>query len=222
MIMLYKYFQSPYVNPFLRKKVKKDLKPYIILEGIKLIPVILIAIALILSLMDVWSGYYPGKSFFNILKERHIIWIVFGITGLIVNVIGYDGNEDLANLLYPLCGKQLYSRGEVDFLANAADSRILPLSEIIIAPEIIIGYGKGVRVIRYNEVYKIRITRRILNFKESGGKSRYGVIAYTKENYNINLAELVCKKEEISKEIDIIVERCKASGTTFKETIWDK
>ena len=89
----------------------------------------------------------------------------------------------------------------VDFLANAADSRILPLSEIIIAPEIIIGYGKGVRVIRYNEVYKIRITRRILNFKESGGKSRYGVIVYTKENYNINLAELVCKKEEISKEI---------------------
>ncbi len=80
---------------------------------------------------------------------------------------GFGGKEDLIKIVYPQCGISLYSQVAIDEQADSDQAVFLPKSQMILAPEILIGFDDGVKVIRYDEIKQIRIVKHKSNVVEA-------------------------------------------------------
>ena len=110
----------------------------------------------------------------------HPIGLVFGITILILVALmmHWGGTLNLLKALRPACGETRYTPEEIDEQANMEDSVWVGGLGICLAPEIMIGTVKGVTAVKYDEIARIGV-RRKLHTTEKRDYYTYRVVVRT-------------------------------------------
>ncbi len=170
------------------------------------------------------SLFLIGTSFFNMIRtgeplSDHPIGFSFGVTGLIVALIGVqvDNTFNLIGHYWPRCGEKLYTRQEVDDQANSEGTEYLQGVHVFLAPEIIIGMDKGVTAIAYDEVAtlgfkKMYHTKRSTPYLKSVSHSKYidyytyRIIVTTKSGKRFVISEDLYQQETA---LQAIADRCR-------------
>ena len=215
--MILSYFFQPYRNLFLRKKVKKSLVKYLKDFAWGLFPLGLI----LMSFIQTWKDYRVNdRTFSDILCNDHPVGIIFGLTGLILALMiyyGFGGKEDLIKIVYPQCGISLYSQVAIDEQADSDQAVFLPKSQMILAPEILISFNGGVKVIRYDEIKQIRIIKQNSNVVEAKEFGPFFNVVTVKTNngYYIHMDRVGKEEEEFKDEIDMLYDRIRNVNQDF-------
>ena len=221
MIMMLSYFFQPYRNFFLREKVKKRLVRFLKDFAWGLVPLGLF----LMSIIKTWRDFrvLPVKSkrvWIDILCNDHPLGLMFGITGIIVLLIGYygcGGKEDIVKIVYPECGISHYSQLAIDEQANSDESVFLPKTEMILAPEILVGFDGGVKAIKYEEIKMIRVVKKKSNAIEAKELGPFFnlIIIKTNNDFCMYMAKVGKEEEEFKDEIDLICDRIRKDNEDF-------
>ncbi len=221
MIMILSYFFQPYRNLFLRKKVKKRLVRFLKDFAWGLFPLGLI----LMSFIQTWKDYRvlpvrSARTFTDILCNDHPVGMIFGLTGLILALMiyyGFGGKEDLIKIVYPQCGISLYSQVAIDEQADSDQAVFLPKSQMILAPEILISFDGGVKVIRYDEIKQIRIVKHKSNAVEAKefGPFYNVVTIKTNNDFCMYMDRVGKEEEEFKDEIDMLCDRIRKVNEDF-------
>lgn len=140
------------------------------------------------------SIYFPrtiedhGYFYFRLINgsllwesyKIHPIGLVFGITIwiLVALMMHWGGTLNLLKALRPACGKTRYTPEEIDAQANMEDAVWVGGLGICLAPEIMIGTVKGVTAVKYEEIARIGV-RRKLHVMEKRDYYTYRVVVRT-------------------------------------------
>ena len=110
----------------------------------------------------------------------HPIGLVFGITIwiLVAVMVNLGGTLNLIKALRPACGKTRYTPEQIDAQANMDEAVWLGGLGICLAPEIMIGTVKGVTAVKYEEIARIGV-RRKLHAMEKRDYYTYRVVVRT-------------------------------------------
>lgn len=129
-------------------------------------------------------GYYyfeciNGSLFYESFK-LHPTGLVFGITIwiLVALMMHWGGTLNLIKALRPACGQTRYTPKEIDAQANMEEAVWLGGLGIFLAPEIMIGTVKGVTAVKYDEIERIGV-RRKLHTMEKRDYYTYRVVVRT-------------------------------------------
>ena len=129
-------------------------------------------------------GYYYFRCINGSLLwesyKIHPVGLVFGITIwiLVAMMMHWGGTLNLLKALRPACGKTRYTPEEIDAQANMDDAVWVGGLGICLAPEIMIGTVKGVTAVKYEEIARIGV-RRKLHVMEKRDYYTYRVVVRT-------------------------------------------
>ena len=138
----------------------------------------------------------------------HPIGLVFGITIwiLVAVMMHFGGTLNLLKALRPACGETRYTPEEIDAQANMEDAVWIGGLGICLAPEIMIGTVKGVTAVKYDEIARIGV-RRKLHTMEKRDYYTYRVVVKT-----INGKRLIFSDTKVSgfrgMDYDLIYKTC--------------
>lgn len=140
------------------------------------------------------SIYFPrtieehGYFYFHLINgsllwesyKIHPTGLIFGITIwiLVALMMHWGGTLNLLKALRPACGETRYTPEEIDAQANMEDSVWVGGLGICLAPEIMIGTVKGVTAVKYDEIARIGV-RRKLHTTEKRDYYTYRVVVRT-------------------------------------------
>ena len=111
----------------------------------------------------------------------HPIGLVFGITIwiLVAVMMHFGGTLNLLKALRPACGETRYTPEEIDAQANMEDAVWVGGLGICLAPEIMIGTVKGVTAVKYDEIARIGVRRKLHTMMEKREYYTYRVVVKT-------------------------------------------
>ena len=206
-----------YTNPRIREWIRQKRKQFWRFFSLIIVPLGMVVYSLAATWLDRLQGLgTPGNSFYQDLIDSHAISLIFGITFLIAFDIGFFSVDQHDIVKWYKVSSA--SRGrictpeEVDAQANAPGSEWLPNIGIILAPEMIIGFCDGLRVVRYEDISKLRVDIRkgrvqvsMFKWVDADALCLYPI---GKGIAQIQLAESYEDPEMLEMELDIIREKC--------------
>ena len=88
-----------------------------------------------------------------------VLFLVFGITGLIValSFLYFSKDLEVIRSYGPVCGDRKFTRAEVDEQANSANTVHLNYEDILLAPDMLIGITAGVAAIAYEDIASLQV-----------------------------------------------------------------
>lgn len=206
-----------YTNPKLRGWIRQKRKQFWRYHSLIIVPLGMVAYSLVATWLDRLQGLgTPGNSFYQDLIDSHAISLIFGITFLIVFDIGFFSVDQ--HDIVKWYGVSSASRGkictpeEVDAQANDPGSEWLPNIGLLLAPDMIIGFYDGIRVVRYEDISKLKVEIRkgrvqvsLFKWVDADALCLYPL---GKGVTGILLAESYEDPEMLEMELDIIREKC--------------
>ena len=206
-----------YTNPKLRGWIRQKRKQFWRYHSLIIVPLGMVAYSLVATWLDRLQGLgTPGNSFYQDLIDSHAISLIFGITFLIVFDIGFFSVDQ--HDIVKWYGVSSASRGkictpeEVDAQANDPGSEWLPNIGLLLAPDMIIGFYDGIRVVRYEDISKLKVEIRkgrvqvsLFKWVDADALCLYPL---GKGVTGILLAESYEDPEMLEMELDIIQEKC--------------
>lgn len=98
-------------------------------------------------------------------RERgsgYVLFLVFGITGLILAVLCIYWGRDLDVIMswFPRCGDKKFTRAQVDEQANSELTVRLDHEDVLLAPDMLIGVTAGVAVIAYEDIASLQVRQK--------------------------------------------------------------
>lgn len=205
-----------YTNPHLKEWIREKARDFWQYYSLIIFPLGMTIYSPVATWIDRMRGITTGKGFWEDLKEYHLVSLIFGITFLIVFDIGFysvDRHEIKRwGDVYSAGRMRSYTPEEVDAQANAPEAEWLPNLRLILAPEMVIGYNNGVRVVRYEDV-------EMLKARSTIGKVKVSMFKWVERDSirlqpsgkvvnEIVLAESFDDPELALMEIDILREKC--------------
>lgn len=107
---------------------------------------------------------------------RYDLFLVFGLTGLIVAVLFIYWGRDLPVIrsYFPICGDKRFTREQVDEQANSQDTKRLGYADILLAPDMLIGVTAGIAAVAYEDIASLSM-KQIHHSERIGpkGSNRY-------------------------------------------------
>lgn len=205
-----------YKNPHLKEWIRRKAREFWQFFSLIIIPLGMTLYSPVATWIDRMNGITTGKGFWEDMKEYHLVSLIFGLTFLIAFDIGFfsvDRHEIKSWGKVHVAGrKKVYAPEEVDAQANAPESEWLPNLQIILAPEIIIGYNNGVMVARYEDIERLKARSTIGRVHVSFFKwVEMDSIRLHPSGKGVNeliLAESFGDPELVRMEIDIVREKC--------------
>lgn len=206
-----------YTNPKLRGWIRQKRKQFWRYHSLIIVPLGMVAYSIVATWLDRLQGLgTPGNSFYQDLIDSHAISLIFGITFLIVFDIGFFSVDQ--HDIVKWYGVSSASRGkictpeEVDAQANDPGSEWLPNIGLLLAPDMIIGFYDGIRVVRYEDISKLKVEIRkgrvqvsLFKWVDADALCLYPL---GKGVTGILLAESYEDPEMLEMELDIIREKC--------------
>ena len=98
-------------------------------------------------------------------RERgsgYVLFLVFGITGLILAVLCIYWGRDLDVIMswFPRCGDKRFTRAQVDEQANSELTVRLDHEDVLLAPDMLIGVTAGIAAIAYEDIASLQVRQK--------------------------------------------------------------
>ena len=105
------------------------------------------------------------------LDDTHyVLYLVFGITGLIVALLfmHWDMDLEVIRSYRPVCGDRKFTRTQIDEQANSSDTEYMSQAGVFFAPDMLIGTTAGIVAVAYEDIasFKLIETWHTHNHKE--------------------------------------------------------
>ena len=206
-----------YTNPKLRGWIRQKRKQFWRYHSLIIVPLGMVAYSLVATWLDRLQGLgTPGNSFYQDLEDNHMVGLIFGITFLIVFDIGFFSvdQHDIVKWYKVISASRtkICTPEEVDAQANDPGSEWLPNIGLLLAPDMIIGFYDGIRVVRYEDISKLKVEIRkgrvqvsLFKWVDADALCLYPL---GKGVTGILLAESYEDPEMLEMELDIIREKC--------------
>ncbi|MCR5214955.1 MAG: hypothetical protein K6E10_11120 [Eubacterium sp.] len=153
------------------------------------------------TLKDEEYAYYyldcSEISFWDEMKNNHILGIVFGITIIIVATVFLQDMISMKKHLRPVYTGKRYRAKEIDRLANDIDTVWLNIIQVLVTPSALIGLNHGITVIEYGDIYGIEVNK-IKHRNKYRKWETYKIFIETKKHRKILLTECELSKGYIS------------------------
>ncbi|MBR0145659.1 MAG: hypothetical protein IJM25_03235 [Eubacterium sp.] len=208
----------PYTNPYLRRLIGEKRKNFWWYFSLIIVPLGLTLYSPAATFIDRLDGVSKAAeiSFWDELKENHLVPLLFGLTFLIVFGIGFfsvDRYEIAQWYSVNTAGrKKAYTPEEVDAEANAPGAEWLQGLGIILAPDIIIGFRNGIMVARYEDIELLKTETRTKRIHMGVFKWREAEALLLRPSGSgineLTLSETTEDPELVQMELDILRERC--------------
>lgn len=92
----------------------------------------------------------------------YVLFLVFGITGLILAVLCIYWGRDLDVIMswFPRCGDKKFTRAQVDEQANSELTVRLDHEDVLLAPDMLIGVTAGVAAVAYEDIASLQVRQK--------------------------------------------------------------
>lgn len=148
------YFNGEVIPPRRNWYTNKVLLSYVNENALTIdFDFILFAVSLIITVIGIVN---------KLRSAEYVLFIVFGITGLILAVLCIYWGRDLDVIMsyFPRCGDKKFTRAQVDEQANSGLTVRLDHEDVLLAPDMLIGVTAGVAAIAYEDIVSLQVRQK--------------------------------------------------------------